>query len=346
VGKTVSLENWLNSQAQEPVPPLLCIFTDEPLFQTQAADLYRSKARAQKNCLRQVIDVDKTFNDSHFLGLFSEMSLFGDLSLIDLRMPQPKLSKEVAAALDQVCEWIKTGQSEHLLLVTGPRLNKTQQASAGFNKLLSVGMEVVCPDIQIGNMPQWIVGAGRRLNLKVDNASAKWLAERTEGNLLAAHQTLEKLAVQHQGTVNLEQIQQGVSDSARFNVFELSPALLSGGQARIIRMLEGLQAEGEAPTLVLWALMEDIRALRNIKLALHKGISLGEACKQNRIWGPRQNLIGPTERKHTLESLQTLTDVCFQAEKTIKGLRAGDAWTLLEMIGLGIAGVRPLSTME
>lgn len=290
--------------------------------------------------------MDKSFNESQFLGLFSEMSLFGDLSLIDLRIPNPKLSKEAAVVIEQVCDWLKTGQSEHLLLVTGPKLNKTQQASAGFNKLLGVGTEVVCPDIQIGNMPQWIVGVARRLNLKVDVSSAKWLAERTEGNLLAAHQTLEKLAVQHQGEIGLEQIQQGVSDSARFNVFELSPALLSGDKTRIIRMLEGLQAEGEAPTLVLWALMEDIRALRNIKNALHKGISLGEACKQNRIWGPRQNLIGPTERKHTQESLQTLTDVCYQAEKTIKGLRAGDAWTLLEMIGLGIAGVRPLSTME
>lgn len=346
MGKTVSIDNWLNAQAQEPVPPLLCVFSDEPLFQTQVADLYRSRARAQKGCLRQVIDVDKSFNESQFLGLFSEMSLFGDLSLIDLRIPNPKLSKETAAVIDQVCEWIKTGQTEHLLLVTGPKLNKTQQASAGFNKLLGVGTEVVCPDIQIGNMPQWIVGVARRLNLKVDVSSAKWLAERTEGNLLAAHQTLEKLAVQHQGDIGLEQIQQGVSDSARFNVFELSPALLSGDKTRIIRMLEGLQAEGEAPTLVLWALMEDIRALRNIKNALHKGISLGEACKQNRIWGPRQNLIGPTERKHTQESLQTLTDVCYQAEKTIKGLRAGDAWTLLEMIGLGIAGVRPLPTME
>lgn len=346
MGKTVSLENWLNLQAQEPVPPLLCIFTDEPLFHTQAADLYRSKAKLQKNCLRQVVDVDKSFDDGRFLGLFSEMSLFGDLTLIDLRIPQPKLSKEVAMALDQVCDWVKTGQTEHLLLVTGPKLNKTQQASAGFNKLLSIGTEVICPDVQIGNMPQWIVGSGRRLNLKIEHAGAKWLAERTEGNLLAAHQTLEKLAVQHQGAVSLEQIQQGVSDSARFNVFELSPALLSGDKARIIRMLEGLQAEGEAPTLVLWALMEDIRALRNIKQALHNGNSLVEACKQNRIWGPRQNLIGPAERKHTLESLQKLTEVCFQAEKTIKGLRAGDAWTLLEMIGLGIAGERPLSTTE
>lgn len=347
MAKSLSLDLWLSDKAEaNPLPRLLAVFSDEPLFCTQIGDTYRRRARLQFQSQRQVIELDRGFDESQFLSLFSELSLFGEASLIDLRIPQLKFTKETTQALAQVSQWIAQGQTDNLLLVTGPLLNKTQRASAGLSSLLELGTEVICPAITSGNMSSWIASTAKRLGLQLSVEASQWLAERTEGNLLAGWQTLEKLSLQASGIQNLEQVQQAATHAARYNVFELSQAVLAADRPRIKRMLAGLQAEGEAPTLVLWALQEDVRALRGIKQALRKGVSLAEACKQHRIWGPRQSLIGPCERKHSLESLAQLTACCYRAEKTIKGLRAGNPWILLEMIALGIGGLTPLTHLD
>lgn len=340
--KKIALENWLRPEQGNPKQAqIFCIFTDEPLFLTQGSDLYRSRLRLNTHFERQVIDADRSLDPQAFLAQFSEVSLFGDLSLVELRLTQPKMSKEVAQAIEQVCKWINTGQCDHCLLVTGPRLNKTQEKSAGLSTLLANGTELVCKTINSGNMAQWITQNGERLGVKLGHESASWLAERTEGNLLAAHQALEKLAVEHQGPIALEQVQHVASDAARYNVFDLGACLLAADTRRIVRMIEGLRAEGESAVLVLWALQEEIRAIRETRLQMHRGLPLAQACQQARIWGARQQHIGAALKRHSSASLEELTRWCYTAEKTIKGLLKGEPWTLLELIGMGIAGISP-----
>lgn len=340
--KKIALEHWLKPEQGNPKQPqLFCIFTDEPLFLTQGSDLYRTRLRLNTHFERQVIDADRNLDPQAFLALFSEVSLFGDLSLVELRLTQPKMSKDLAEAIDQVCRWMQQGQCDHCLLVTGPRLNKTQEKSAGFSSLLSTGTELVCKAITSANMAQWISQSAERLGLKMSPDGSNWLAERTEGNLLAAHQALEKLAVEHQGAISLEQVQHVASDAARYNVFDLGPSLLAADTRRISRMIDGLRAEGESTVLVLWALQEEIRAIRETRLQMHRGLPLAQACQQARIWGARQQHIGSALKRHNSASLEELTRWCYTAEKTIKGLLKGEPWTLLELIGMGIAGVSP-----
>ncbi|HEX4879447.1 MAG TPA: DNA polymerase III subunit delta [Limnobacter sp.] len=343
--KQIALDNWLNSPTagQTPaVPQLLCVFTDEPLFLTQATDLYRTRLKKNHDSQRHVIDLDRQFDEQAFLGLFAEVSLFGDVALVDLRIPQPKLNKEQATVLATVSQWIASGQTTHHLLVSGPRLNKTQEKSPGFAELLLHGCEVQCRPITADNLPGWIAQTAKRRQVQLDHETCAWLAEKTEGNLLVTHQTIEKLALELAtgGQIKLEQVQHMVANSARFNVFDLGSSLLAGDTKRITRMLEGLHAEGEASTLVLWALQEEIRAIRDTQTAMRRGMSLSDACRQNRIWGARQTHIAAALKRHTPGSLQSLTAWCYQAEKTIKGMKAGEPWTLLEIIGLGIAGVQ------
>lgn len=345
--KTIALEHWLASDLDSTtLPRLLCVFTDEPLFLTQAADLYRKALRDRFQAQRQVVEADRQFDGQAFIAQFAEASLFGDVNLIDLRVPQNKLNKEVAEAVTQVCGWIAAGHTEHFLLVTGPRLNKTQEKTAGFAQLLQTGTEIICKPVGIDTLPAWLIGNARRMGINLDREAASWLAEKTEGNLLAAHQALEKLAIEHQGAVSFEQVQQQVANAARFNVFDLGSSLLAGDSKRIVRMIEGLKAEGEAPTLVLWALQEEIRAIGDTQHAMRRGMSLSDACRQNRIWGSKQQHITAALRRHSGQSLQALTQWCYRAEKTIKGMQAGDPWSLFEIIGLGIAGVQPPTHLE
>ncbi|HEY1057609.1 MAG TPA: DNA polymerase III subunit delta [Limnobacter sp.] len=340
--KPISLDHWLDPAAgQQPLPALVCLFTDEPLFSTQAADLYRQRLKRSTEYQRHVLDMDRQFDAQEFLAQFAEASLFGDVSLVEVRLTQPKLNKDAAEALTQVAQWIKAGETAHHLLVLGPKLNKTQEKSDGFAQLLTLGCEIQCKPVTAENLPAWIVQSAQRKGLKLDRETATWLAEKTEGNLLAAHQAIEKLAVEHQGPVPFDTVQAMVSNSARFNVFDLGPSLLGGDTRRVARMIQGLEAEGEASTLVLWALQEEIRAIRDTQMAIRKGMALADACRQHRIWGARQNHISAALKRHNRTSLQNLTAWCYSAEKTIKGMKAGNPWTLLEIIGLGIAGVAP-----
>lgn len=339
--KQIGLDTWLNEQASSALPQLLCVFTDEPLFATQACDLYRQRLKKQINYQRQIVEVDRYFDPQEFLSLFAEASLFGDVSLVDLRITQPKLSKEAAEAVGKAVQWIAEGNTGHYLLAIAPKLNKTQEKSAGFADLLAKGTEIACRPVGADTLPSWIAQAAKRKGVQLNRETCTWLAEKTEGNLLVAHQTIEKVALEVKGEVSIEQVQGMVANSARFNVFDLGGSLLVGDTKRITRMIEGLEAEGEAPTLVLWALQEEIRAIRDTQQAMKRGMSLSDACRQNRIWGQRQNHIASALKRHNLASLQKLTTWCYAAEKTIKGLKQGNPWTLFEIIGLGVAGIEP-----
>ncbi len=344
--KQIPLDTWLSmldAGQAAPLPPFVCVFTDEPLFLTQATDAYRARLRKLHDCQRQVLDLDRQFDEQAFLSLFAEVSLFGDITLVDLRLNQPKLNKEPAAALATASQWIAEGKTSNHLLISGPKLNKTQEKSAGFAEIFQFGCEIQCRPVTADSLPGWIAQTAKRKHLNLDRETCLWLAEKTEGNLLVAHQTIEKLALEAAtgGETGLEQVQHMVANSARFNVFDLGPSLLAGDAKRITRMLEGLCAEGEAATLVLWAMQEEIRAIRDTQVAMRRGMSLSDACRQNRIWGARQSNIAQALKRHTPGTLQALTAWCYQAEKTIKGMRTGEPWTLLEIIGLGIAGVQP-----
>lgn len=344
--KNITLDNWLSTQANTRLPQLLCVFTDEPLFLTQAADTYRTRLKQHTDYQRHIVEVDRQFDPQQFLSLFAEASLFGDVSLVDVRLPQPKLNKDAAEALNKASQWIQSGQTNHHLLVCGPKLNKTQEKSDGFAQLLSNGCEVACKSVDANSLPQWIAQTATRQGLALHREICAWLAEKTEGNLLVAFQTIQKLAVEHQGPVDLQTVQAQVSNSARFNIFDLGPTLLAGDTKRTARMLDGLQAEGEAPTLVLWALQEEIYAIRDIKQAMRRGVSLADACRQSRIWGARQNHIASALKRHNHETLQTLIKWCYKAEKAIKGMHASNPWGLLEIVGLGIAGITPPQHLE
>lgn len=338
MSKSVSMDAWLAQDFAQQIPQIICLFSDEPLFHTQVTDLLRTRLRSQTDYQRHVLEQERGFDTQQFLGLLSEGSLFGDLSLIELRLSQPKQNKDMIQAMEQACAWFESGQIDHYLLVSGPKLNKTQQGGAGIKNLLQLGCEIVCPNITLDSMPGWLNKTAKNKGFVLQADAAQWLAERTEGNLLAAHQCIEKLAIEHQGQIDIQLVQQVATDSARYNVFDLGKTMLAGDKTRIAKILQGLHAEGETPVLVLWSIMEEVRTLMKVRDALQKGQSLQEACRNNRVWGDRQRHMPAACKRHGTQTLQNLLNACYVCEKTIKGLRPGSPWPLFEMIGLGIAG--------
>jgi DNA polymerase-3 subunit delta len=198
------------------------------------------------------------------------------------------------------------------------------------------------PPVERAQLPGWIAARLAQQGQSAERGALAFIAERVEGNLLAAHQEILKLGLLHPpGKLSDEQVRDAVLNVARYDVFKLSEAMLGGDPARLVRMLEGLKGEGEALPLVLWAVAEEIRTLLKLKAATAHGRPLGEVLKEYRIWGPRERMMEPALRRVALPTLEAALRQAAQVDKMIKGLRAkayaGDAWDAMLQLALSVA---------
>ena len=241
----------LDGHLAKGLAPLYVITSDEHLLALEAADKIRSRARAQGYSERDVLTVERSFKWGELLAANQAMSLFGDKKLIELRIPGGKPGKDGSAALQS---YAKDLNPDNLTLITLPKLDWQTAKASWVAALQQAAVYVEIPNVERGQLPGWI---GTRLaaqNQSADRQSLDFIADRVEGNLLAAHQEIQKLALLYEpGKLTYEQVIDAVLNVARYDVFKLSEAMLAGDPARLVRMLEGLKGEGEALPLVLWA---------------------------------------------------------------------------------------------
>ena len=318
------------------------VYGDEPLLAQEAGDLIRAAARAQGYGERKVFTVaGNHFDWAQVQGAAQALSLFSERQLIEIRIPSGKPGKDGSEALQRYCARLP---EDVVTLVTLPRLDKTQLNSAWFMALDGAGASVKVDPVERRALPQWLAqrlaAQGQRVaDDEIGQRTLAFFADRVEGNLLAAHQELQKLALLHPaGELSFEQIEAAVLNVARYDVFKLSEAVLGGNVARLLRMLEGLQAEGEAAVLVHWSLAEDIRALKRVRDAVDAGKPLPMALREARVWGPKERLferIVPGLRSADITRLIEAAQIC---DGLVKGLRHPawpvDPWAGLQRLAL------------
>ena len=325
------------------VKPLYTIHGDEPLLAQEAGDAIRAAARAAGYGERRVYTVGNAahFDWQGFLGASQAMSLFAERQLIELRIPNGKPGKEGSEILQRYCEALS---DEVVTLIHLPRLDWQQMKSGWFGALDAAGVMVKVETVERRELPTWIA---RRLAAQGQRVAEgdegqrtlAFFADRVEGNLLAAHQEIQKLGLLYpQGELGFEQVEAAVLNVARYDVFKLGEAVLAGQVGRALRMLEGLEAEGEAPVLVHWTLAEDIRALKRIKDAMAEGRPLPLALKDSRVWGVKERLferVLPLLAEHQLAHLVQAASVC---DGIVKGLKHPewplDPWAALKRFAL------------
>jgi DNA polymerase-3 subunit delta len=342
----------LSAQLSKTLAKIYTVHGDEPLLAQEAGDLVRAAARQQGFAERQVFTVAGAYFDwAPVLAAAQAMSLFADRQFIEIRIPNGKPGKEGSEALQRYCE---AAPDEVLTLVTLPRLDKTQLSSAWFTALDATGVTLRVDPIERRALPAWLAqrlkAQGQRVAEGEDGQRAlAFFADRVEGNLLAAHQELQKLALLHPaGELSLAQIQAAVLDVARFDVFKLSEAVLSGAVPRVLRMLDGLEAEGEAAVLVHWTLAEDIRALSRVRAALDGGRPLPLALREARVWGAKEKLLERLAPRVSAADCAALVSAAQTVDGIAKGLRHPawplDAWAALKRLALMLAetaGAKP-----
>ena len=338
----------LTAHLQKGLRPLYTLHGDEPLLQQEAADAIRAAARAQGFSERTV----HTVAGAHFdwgavLAAGSSLSLFADKQIVEVRIPSGKPGKDGSAALQQLAEGA-AGNDSTLTLVLLPRLDKQTKSGAWFSALDGAGVTLQIDTIERAGLPPWIA---QRLALQGQRVQAgepgqralAFFADRVEGNLLAAHQEIAKLALLYPaGELSAEQIEAAVLNVARYDVFKLSEAVLGGQRARVQRMLDGLQAEGEPEVLVHYTLAEDIRALKRVKDAIAEGRPLPMALREQRVWGLRERLFERVLPRLTEGQLANLLHAAHQVDGIVKGLKAPgwpvEPWQALHRLAQSLCG--------
>ncbi len=300
------------------------VFGDELLLVNEALDQIRSAAAAAGYATREPYQVERGFDWSTLLGSSRELSLFGERKLLELRLPTGKPGRDGAAALLELAE----APSEDLLLVLVlPRLDAATQKADWFVRLTAAGTALRIETVEPAQLGAWMRERLARHGLRLPSGDAgqaglDLLVARTEGNLLAAHQEVEKLALLCEpGELDAAQVEQLVQDAARYSVFRLGEAILAGDVARLLRMLEGLEGEGVSPVLAHWTLAEELRAWMRMRQGLDAGEAFAALARANRIWGPRERLLQRALPRLGGALIEGLLLRALNCDRAIKGLR-------------------------
>jgi DNA polymerase-3 subunit delta len=320
-----SLANHLEQQ----LLPAYLVSGDEPLLAGEAADAVRARARAAGFTEREVHFLERGSDWDDVRASAGNLSLFGSRRLLELRLPTARLGVAGNNALQTLLE---RGDPDTLLLIMMPRLDRDAQAAQWFRALESRGGWVPVWPVEADKRVAWLRGRCRRLRLEIAEEALVLLAERTEGNLLAAHQELEKLRLlAPAGAITSDTVLASVADSARFDVFRLSEAVLEGEAARALRVLAGLRSEGTEQTLVLWALTKALRDLWG-------AISSGGAGRARGGWQRQAAALDRAVRRAPRLSLRARARRAARADRMIKGRLRGNAWDEMALLAADICG--------
>ncbi|MDM7951299.1 DNA polymerase III subunit delta [Hydrogenophaga sp.] len=337
----------IREHLQRGLKSLYTVHGDESLLVQEVGDAIRQAAREQGYTERTVhTAAGAHFDWSAVLASGGSLSLFADKQLIEVRVPSGKPGKDGSQILQQLAQAAQ-GNDSTLTLVLLPRLDSATLKGAWFGALDSFGVTIKVDPVERQALPQWIAQRLQQQGQRVaageeGQRTLQFFADRVEGNLLAAHQEIQKLGLLFPaGELSFEQVENAVFNVARYTPFKLAEAVLGGQVARVQRMLDGLQAEGEAAVLVHWALSEDIRTLHRIRISMDAGRPLPMALRENRVWGLKEKLMERALPLLTASTLVRWLDDAHTVDGIVKGLKApswpADPWQALQQLAMKVA---------
>jgi DNA polymerase III subunit delta len=326
---------------QDPVAPVYLICGDEPLLAQEAADAIRSAARSQGFEEREVFHADGHFDWQHLLAEANSPSLFAARKILEVRINSGKPGDKGSKALVEYCA---SPSPDNLMLVITPKLDASALRSKWASALDKCGVLIQVWPVKAHEMPRWIRGRLQQSGIRASGTAIEILADRVEGNLLAAKQEIEKLALLAPGgEVDAETMSTVVADSARYNIFDLIDRILSGDGQIAARMLRGLRDEGAEPLAILGILTRELRLLIQAAEARQFHSSMDDVFRKHRVWEKRQALLKGALRRLKLPHLKILLRQAAMVDRSVKGMRVGDPWDDLNALILSFAGSPTLS---
>ena len=322
----------LSQHLQKKLLTFYTIYGEEPLLTIEAADLIRARAHKNGYIEREIFTIDGQFKKSDLLLKSNSLSLFSEQRVIDIRVPSGKPGKEGGKAIEDYCCSVPP---DTLTLVTLPKIDKQGKTTKWFKSLEKMGPMISAPLVELNQLPNWISQQLSKQNQNADPDTLQFFAEKVEGNLLAANQEIMKLALLYPpGTLTFTQVKNAVLEVARYDVFKLSDAMVTGEIARFILVLRGLQGEGTTVPFILTILVAQIRSLIIIRKGLDSGMPYAQLMKEAKVWGDRQRIMENAAKKVRLKLLAQALLHAAKIDRISKGVAKGNAWDEIEQLGL------------
>lgn len=310
----------LATQLKSPLPAVILIAGDEPLQREESADAIRKAARAQGYTDREVFVVERGFDWDAMLSAGASLSLFASRRILELRVPSARPGTQGAEMLST---YAKDPAPDTLLLVIAE--DKLEGNPVWAQALEKAGLFVQLWPVPPAEVPAWVRQRLKSKGFEATPDAVTLISGRVEGNLLAAAQEIEKLALLREpGMLDAEAVAEAVADSARYDAFKLVDAALAGDVPRTVRVLEGLQAEGEEPVLVLGALLRQLKELASFALEIEAGTPAQRVTAG--VWERRRPLIQAALKRRKAAGWQRLLKKALRADRVLKGRAQGRPW--------------------
>lgn len=324
----------LPAQLARKLAPLYIVHAEEPLLGLEAADRIRARARALGYGERVLLIAEDGFDWGSLSAAGASLPLFGGRRLIELRIPTGRPGSAGSEALVAYCERLPP---DVVTLIELPKLERSAFGSRWFEALRRAGVIVHAKPVAREALPRWIAARLASQGQRTDPETLAFIAERVEGNLLAAFQEVQKLALLFPpGPLSSEAVRAAVLNVARYEPAQLGEALFRGDVTRFVRVLKGLRDEGVAAPLVLWQIAEDVRAIARVQAALQGG-NPDQRLREARVWGPRQAWVPGAAQRIDAARLDEALKELARLDRVAKGLARGDVWSELVQFALTLA---------
>jgi len=325
---------------KNPLRTVYVLHGDETLIQQEALIALRKTAKKQGFSERERHDIDRQHDWAMAFADSNALSLFADKKLIEIHGNKPD-----AAGSKVLEEYLKHPIEDNVIVLVLPKLEAAALKSKWFTACDDHGITVSCAPLSSFQFKDWLLQRFGQANISLDTDALTWLCEQTEGNLLAANQEVTKLSLLYgQGQLSLEQLQQAMSDNARFDLFDLTEAALASDATKTAKVFFSLKAEGQAESLILWALSKELRTLLAISEGLQQGTPISSLFQQYGVWNKQQAVIQNTLKRLSLKKLIALNRELLAADQAIKGQSVDNAWDILLRLSLALAGVTLFET--
>ncbi|SNR65348.1 DNA polymerase III, delta subunit [Methylobacillus rhizosphaerae] len=325
----------LERHLSQTLAPLYVLMGDEPLAQRESLDAIRAAARAAGHDERTRLTVERHFNWQQITAFGQSISLFASRRILEINIPSGKPGVDGSKALLALAE---QPIPDTVTIVILPKLERDAKNSAWFAALENHGISLTLSEITPAALPQWIATRLAQQGQHTDKETLEFIAHQVEGNLLAAHQEIQKLGLLYaEGTLDGNNVREAVLNVSRYDAFQLGDAVLSGDTEHAVRILHGLRDEGAQPVAIMSALAWVLRGLVKVKYAETQGSNLNSAMQQARIYGDRQNLVKRALNRLSMRHLEAALQKLAEIDKAAKGLLNQDPWLEISRLCFGLA---------
>jgi DNA polymerase-3 subunit delta len=317
--------------------PVYLVCGDEPLQSMECTDLIRRQTR-ESGADRTVLNVESGFDWNRLMNESSNMGLFAATKLIELRLANQSPGKQGADVLARYCS---DNPPDNILLITMDKLDSRMQKTKWFKAIDKAGCIIQVRNIETSRLPAWIRSRLKSLGKNIDRGAAELIAQRTEGNLVATKQELDKLCLLiSKDDISLADVQNSITDSSRYDVFAMIEYALKSNGPRVINMLRGLRQEGVEPISIYGAIMWELRRLYSIAARVTEGIPRDRIYNEYNIWYQRQAAINEVLKRYNLQDLNLLLKEAIQIDRALKGAESKDPWQLMESFLFNLGGIK------